>query len=109
MSKAETVFQHAVYDEQQVVKTNNFTGQDLTANTYYFKPGQVMGYQSQAGGDQVFVVLQGQGQFFLHNGQEETIDVEHGSIVYIPEGVKYKIVNRQNAEMICTGVNHPPH
>lgn len=109
MSRAETVFQHPFFDDQTVVKVNNFTGQDLTTNTYYFKPGQTLSYQTSAGGDQVFVVLQGQGQFHLNNGQEERIDVEHGSIVYIPEGVKYKIVNTQAAEMICTGINYPLH
>lgn len=109
MSKAETVFQHAVYDEQAVSKINNFTGQDLTTNTYYFKAGQTIGYQAPKGGDEVFVVLQGQGQFHLNNGQEETIDVESGSIMYIPQGVQYKISNTQAGDMICTCVCHPAH
>ncbi|MFC4767654.1 cupin domain-containing protein [Effusibacillus consociatus] len=107
MSKAETVFQHAVFDDQSVTKLNNFTGQDLTANTYYFKAGQTMGYQTPKGGDEVFIVLQGQGQFHLNNGQEETIDVETGSVMYIPQGVQYKITNTQAGEMICTGIHHP--
>ncbi|BCJ86990.1 cupin domain-containing protein [Effusibacillus dendaii] len=109
MSKAETVFQHAVFDDRSVSKVNNFTGHDLTTNTYYFKPGQSMGYQSTAGGDQVYVVLQGEGQFYLNNGQEETIDVESGSIMYIPKGVSFKIVNNQSSDLICTGVQHPAH
>ena len=109
MSRAETVFQHAVYEEQTVSKVNNFTGQDLTANTYYFKPSQTMGYRTPASGDEVFVVLQGQGQFILNNGQEEKIDVETGSIMYIPRGVQYKISSSGTGEMICTGVCHPPH
>lgn len=109
MTKAETVFQHAEYDDRFVAKVNNFTGLNLTTNTFYFKPGQSLGYQAPAGGDEVFVVLQGQGQFYLNNGQEEAIDVENGSIVYIPNGVKYKIVNAHSTEMVCTAVNHPPH
>ncbi|GAX91323.1 cupin domain-containing protein [Effusibacillus lacus] len=109
MSKAETVFQHAVFDDHSVSKVNNFTGQDLTTNTYYFKPGQSMGYMTPLGGDEVFVVLQGQGQFHLNNGQEETIEVEPGSIMYIPAGVKYKISNTHAGDMICTGIHHPPH
>ncbi|WP_018132669.1 cupin domain-containing protein [Effusibacillus pohliae] len=109
MSKAETVFQHAVLDEHSVCKVNNFTGPDLTANTYYFKPGQSLGYRTPLGGDEVFVVLQGQGQFFLNNGQEEAVEVETGSIMYIPAGVKYKITNGHAGDMICTAVQHPPH
>lgn len=108
MSKAETVFQHAVYEDHTVSKVNNFTGTDLTTNTYYFKAGQSLGYQSPRGGDEVFVVLQGQGQFYLNNGQEEAIDVETGSVMYIPNGVQYKVANHSSSEMICTCICHPP-
>jgi quercetin dioxygenase-like cupin family protein len=109
MTHAETVFQHAVYEEQAVSRINNFTGQDLTSNTFYFKPGQTLAHQQPAGGDEVYVVLQGQGQFFLNNGMEETVNVETGSIMYIPNGIRYRIVNGPGEEMICTGIFHPKH
>lgn len=109
MNTAETVFQHAAFSDQQVGKVNNFTGRDLTTNTYYFRAGQAMDYQTRPGGDQVYVVLSGQGQFYLNNGTEERIDVTTGSVVYIPTGVKYRMVNSGQADMICTEVCHPNH
>jgi mannose-6-phosphate isomerase-like protein (cupin superfamily) len=106
-NRAETVFQHPVYSEQGVGKINNFTGADLTTNTYYFKPGQSIDYRTAQGGDQVYVVLIGNGQFCLNNGSEEMIDVAPGSVVYVPIGVQYKVVNNGGAEMVCTEVHHP--
>lgn len=109
MNHAETVFQNPAFDDQNVGKVNNFTGADLTTSTYYFRPGQTMNYQARRQGDQVYVVLSGQGQFCLNNGNEEVIDVAPGSIVYIPTGVQYKMLNNGQNEMICTEVCHPNH
>jgi mannose-6-phosphate isomerase-like protein (cupin superfamily) len=109
MNRAETVFQNPVYSESAVNKINNFTGADLSTNTYYFKAGQATDYQAGRSGDQVYVVLSGQGQFYLNNGIEESVDVAPGSIVYIPTGVSYKMVNNGQQEMICTEVCHPNH
>ncbi|MGZ4032283.1 MAG: cupin domain-containing protein [Tumebacillaceae bacterium] len=109
MSRPETVFNNPAFDEQNVGKINNFTGADLTTNTYYFRPGQVQNYQARRSGDQVYVVLSGQGPFYLNNGNEEVVDVAPGSIVYVPTGVQYKAVNNGQSEMICTEVCHPNH
>lgn len=109
MNRAETVFQNPAFSDGSFSKVNNFTGADLSTNTYYFKAGQGTDYQSGSAGDQVYVVLSGQGQFYLNNGIEESIDVLPGSIVYIPTGVSYKMVNSGQQEMICTEVCHPNH
>ncbi|HEU4965185.1 MAG TPA: cupin domain-containing protein [Bacilli bacterium] len=109
MNTAETVFQQAAFSEENVGKVNNFTGRDLTTNTYYFRPGQTLGQQARQIGDQVYVVLSGQGQFYLNNGSEERIDVAPGSIVYIPTGVSFRMQNSGQEEMICTEVCHPNH
>ncbi|PWK13795.1 cupin domain-containing protein [Tumebacillus permanentifrigoris] len=107
MNRAETVFQNPAFDESQVGKVNNFTGADLTTNTYYFRPGQTMNYQGTRPGDQVYVCLSGSGQFYLNNGTEEVIDVASGSIVYVPSGVQARMVNNGESELICTEVCHP--
>jgi mannose-6-phosphate isomerase-like protein (cupin superfamily) len=109
MNRAETVFQNPGFQEDTVGKINNFTGAHLTANTYYFRPGQMTNYQTPRQGDEVFIVLQGQGQFHLNNGSEEVIDVASGSIIYVPTGVKYKAVNSGQTDMVCTCVCHPQH
>jgi len=109
MNRAETVFQHPAFDEQAVGKINNFTGADLTTNTYYFRPGQTMTYHAQHAGDHVYVVLSGQGQFYLNNGMEAVIDVAPGSIVYVPTGVSYRAVNSGQNDLVCTEVCHPNH
>jgi mannose-6-phosphate isomerase-like protein (cupin superfamily) len=107
MNRAETVFNNPAFTESQVGKVNNFTGADLTTNTYYFRPGQAMNYQGTRPGDQVYVCLSGSGQFHLNNGTEEVVDVAPGSIMYVPTGVSCKIINNGQDEMICTEVCHP--
>ena len=107
MSRAETVFNNPVYDDQRVGKINNFTGADLTTNTYYFRPGQQIEYPARPTGDQVYVVLSGQGQFHLNNGDESVVDVAPGSIIYVPKGVQYRAVNSGQSDLICTEICHP--
>ena len=80
MNKAETVFDKPQFTENAVNKVNNFTGEDLTTDTYYFNPGQVLAYHRHPDGDQVFFILKGQGKFYLDNGTEEVIEVKEGSI-----------------------------
>lgn len=99
MGKAESIFDLPQFNDNAVNKVNNFTGEDLTADTYYFKPGQVLAYHRHPGGDQIFFILKGQGKFYLDNGSEEEIDVKEGSIIYVPKGVYHKLV--ANGELIA--------
>ncbi|MFD2169532.1 cupin domain-containing protein [Tumebacillus lipolyticus] len=109
MNRAETVFQNPAFDDEGVGKVNNFTGADLTTNTYYFRPGQALDFQLRPVGDQVYVVLSGEGQCILDNGQQETISITTGSVVYVPSGVNVKMINTGSGELICTEVCHPSH
>ena len=101
-TKAETVFDNPQYTSDSVNKVNNFTGDDLIAETYYFKPDQILAFHKHPEGDQVFFILKGQGQFFLDNGEEQIIDVTEGSIVYVPAGVWHQL--KPNGEMIASQV-----
>lgn len=97
MTKTETIFDQPQFNDNAVTKVNNFTGADLTVDTYYFKAGQVLAYHQHPEGDQVFFILRGEGKFFLDNGSESEINVQDGSIVYVPKGVWHKLV--ANTEM----------
>ncbi|ASS74446.1 hypothetical protein CIG75_05215 [Tumebacillus algifaecis] len=109
MNRAETVFQNPAFHDGGVGKVNNFTGAALTTNTYYFRPGQTLNVQSRPISDQVYVVLSGEGQCLLDNGQQETINIAAGSVVYVPNGVQFQMVNSGSQELICTEVCHPNH
>lgn len=102
-TKAETVFDNPQFKDDAVNKVNNFTGEDLTVDTYYFKPGQILQYHKHPKGDQVFFILKGQGSFYLDNGQEQVIEVKEGSIVYVPAGVWHKL-EPKNGEMFASQV-----
>ncbi len=91
MGKAETVFDQPQFKDDGVNKVNNFTGEDLTVDTYYFKPGQVLAYHRHPEGDQVFFILKGQGKFHLDNGSESVLEVKDGSIIYVPKGIWHKV------------------
>lgn len=101
---AETVFQDARFSDGGANKVNVFTGEHLTADTYYFNPGQVLAYHRHPAGDQAFVVLQGEGTFFLDNGNESSIDVAPGSLVYVPTGVWHKLANGNAGGLVACQV-----
>lgn len=92
MGKAETIFDQPQFKDSAVNKVNNFTGADLTVDTYYFKAGQVLAYHQHPEGDQTFFILKGSGKFYLDNGSESEINVIDGSIVYVPKGIWHKLI-----------------
>ncbi len=99
MGRAESIFDQPQFKEQGVSKVNNFTGEDLTTDTYYFRPGQVLDYHRHPEGDQVFFILQGEGKFYLDNGSESVIEVKDGSIIYVPKGIWHKLENTGSGEL----------
>jgi quercetin dioxygenase-like cupin family protein len=100
MSNPESILNSPVFTDQSVNKVNVFTGNDMTVDTYYFKPNQVLDYHAHPNGDQCFYFFKGNGKFYLNNGSESSIDVASGSIVYVPAGVSHKIEN-SNTEMVA--------
>ncbi len=91
------------FQDGGVNKVTIFQGNDITEDTYYFKPGQVLDYHRHPNGDQIFVILKGEGKFYLDSGTEQVIDVSAGSTVFVPAGVWHKLVNG-GAEMVATQV-----
>lgn len=100
MNNPESIFDNLMFSDSKVNKVNVFTGTDMTVDTYYFKPGQVLDYHSHLNGDQCFYFFKGNGKFYLNNGSESVIDVTEGSIVYVPAGISHKVEN-SNSEMIA--------
>ena len=106
MAKAETVLENPQYSPTAVNKVNNFTGEDLTTDTYYFQAGQVLQYHKHPNGDQVFFIIKGQGTFYLDNGSEAAIPIKDGSIVYVPKGVWHKIT-AEGGDLVACQVTRP--
>lgn len=98
---AETVLDPVFYQSEHPVRVNNFTGSDMTVDTFYFDNGQALNYQRDENSDQVLFVMQGDGHVYLDNGSEQVIDVTSGSIVYVPAGVWYRWENG-NDKMIVS-------
>lgn len=101
MGKAESVFDQPQFKPDGVNKVNNFTGEDITADTYYFEAGQILNYHRHPEGDQVFFILKGQGKFYLDNGSESELDVKEGSIIYVPKGIWHKLEASQGQLVAC--------
>lgn len=91
------------YKDAGVNKVAVFAGSDVTADTYYFKPGQVLDWHRHPNGEQVFFILRGQGRFHLEAAGEQVFDVTAGSTVMVPAGVWHKLVNG-GADMVAAQV-----
>lgn len=80
------------FKDDAVNKLTFIKTEQLVQDTYYFKPGQVLDYHRHPNGDQVFFVHEGEGTYYLDNGQEATADLKPGVVVLAPKGVWHKIV-----------------
>lgn len=94
--------------EESVSKINQVKTEQLSFDTYYFKPKQVLEYHKHPTGDQIFVVLQGEGEFYLDNGTEEVQKVSAGSVFLAPKDVWHKIVNTGNEVLIASQTTSQP-
>ncbi len=101
---AVNVFEKPEFNPANVNKVAHLKGSDITSDTYYFEPGQVLKYHRHPNGEQVFFILRGKGRFFLDDGAEKTIDVTEGSSILVPAGVWHKLVNDANGQMVAVQV-----
>lgn len=76
----------------KVNKVTNMKSDQIAQDTYYFKSGQVLDYHRHPEGDQVFFVHEGQGSFYLDDGEETFVKIGPGSVMLAPRGVWHKIV-----------------
>ncbi len=102
------ILQDCKTNEKAVNKVTQIKTDQLTFDTYYFNPLQVLAYHKHPTGDQVFVVLQGEGDFYLDDGKEEVIKVSKGSVFLAPKDVWHKIVNTGNEILIASQTTKQP-
>ncbi len=86
------VLEKKEFKEGSVNKVTQIKSEQLTADTYYFKPGQVLDYHRHPEGDQIFFVHDGEGTFYLDNGKEESTGLKAGITILAPKGIWHKIV-----------------
>ena len=94
--------------EETVNKVTQVKTEQLSFDTYYFKPGQVLDYHKHPEGDQVFVVSQGEGQFYLDAGTEEVQNISTGSVFLAPKDTWHKIVNTGSEILIASQTTRQP-
>jgi len=94
------------FKNENVNKINHIKSEQLTTDTYYFKPGQVLDYHRHPEGDQIFFVHEGEGTFCMDNGREECIGLKAGVTVLAPRGVWHKIV--ANKELVVSQATKQP-
>lgn len=93
------------YNDVVVPKVSVFAGNDITSESYYFKPSQVLKYHRHPQGEQIFFIIEGEGQFKLDDGNEEVVmDVKPGSAIFVPTGVWHELVNSDKGQMVAVQV-----
>jgi quercetin dioxygenase-like cupin family protein len=80
------------FKDDAVNKVTYIKTDQIAQDTYYFKAGQVLAYHRHPGGDQLFFVHEGEGTYYLDDGEEETTTLKPGVTVLAPKGVWHKIV-----------------
>lgn len=66
--------------------------EELAADAYFFKAGQVLKFHRHPS-DQIFFVNEGEGEFILEaEGKEQKITLKPGVMVLAPKGVFHKVV-----------------
>jgi len=90
-------------------KVNHLKTDDLAADTYYFKAGQVLDWHRHPTGDQIFFIQSGAGTFFLQadGGEERSFQVGPEATILAEKNVWHKLV-AGDAELIASQVTHQP-
>jgi len=96
------------YNEGEVNKVGYIKTEQLGADTYYFRPGQVLAYHRHPEGDQIFFVHDGEGEFYLDDGSEEKAAIKAGSMVLAPKNVWHKIVNTGGTSLVVSQATRQP-
>lgn len=85
-------------------KITHLKTEEMVFETYYFLPGQTIDYHKHPSGDQIFMVLQGKGEFFFDTGIESPVSIKAGDYILAPRDVWHKIVNTGANILVMTQV-----
>lgn len=112
------ILQDRMFTATNVAKVQNVRGQRLTAETYYFRPGQSLAYHRHPESEQVFIIFEGEGVFYLDSSDaaanpleqagETAIDVKPGSVMLAPAGVWHRLDNTGAGDMVAAQVSSLP-
>lgn len=94
--------------EDSLAKVVNIKTEQLGADTYYFRPGQVLAYHQHPDSDQIFIVLSGKGKFYLDDGVENVFDVSTGSMILAPKGVWHQLINTSDDPLVTCQATRLP-
>lgn len=78
--------------------------------TYYFLPGQIIDYHKHPDGDQIFIVMQGSGEFYTDTGTDTdagvktAIKIKAGDYISAPKNTWHKIINNGNNILVISQV-----
>lgn len=91
-------------------KVGQLKTDELTADTYYFKPGQVLDWHRHPTGDQIFFIQSGTGTFYLQKdgGPEESCKVGPEITIMAEKNVWHKLVADDGIELIASQATKQP-
>ncbi|MDA8226993.1 MAG: cupin domain-containing protein [Desulfitobacterium hafniense] len=107
MNNVTNVLQSPQFREDAVNKVTTIKTEELGADVYYFKPGQVLDFHRHLS-DQIFFVLKGEGKFYLKNGHTQEFNLEQGSNILAPKGNWHKLVNTGREDLVAVQVTKLP-
>ncbi len=108
MSFVDIIKKKAFIDGQAPNKVNHLTTDELTVDTYYFKPEQILDWHRHPTGDQVFFIQSGTGTFYLEkDGKEESFKVGPDNSILAEKNVWHKLVADDNALIASQATKQP--
>ena len=92
------------FDPKGILRKGPINPEKLNINSYFMLPRQLLRLHKHPGSDEVFFVVEGEGQFTV--GNNKTM-VKAGSVVYGPADVPHGIVNSGKENMVVVSVQGP--
>jgi quercetin dioxygenase-like cupin family protein len=80
---------------------------EMIFETYYFLPGQIIDYHKHPSGDQIFIIMQGSGEFYTDTGAdngETAVKIKTGDYISAPKNTWHKIINTGNNILVMSQV-----
>lgn len=89
-------------------RVNHLKTPEISLDTYYLLPGQVLDYHKHPTGDQIFMVNQGTGDLYIDDGAEKVVRLSPGTAVLTLKDMWHKIVNSGKNILIVSQTTKQP-
>jgi quercetin dioxygenase-like cupin family protein len=100
------VLSRAGVQSRQLVWPGNAPEAQSTITQVTMEPGSVSARHSHASGEQIWIVVQGEGVLLLENGKTDVLRA--GDIVRTPAGDVHGITNGGNEPLVYFAITTPP-